>query len=59
MEFKKEKGQDIEDKIVENRTDLRKKKVLIKELTEACNGDKGEMDNVKELLDQKAEDKKL
>lgn len=51
-------GKTFEDQILSNRNDLKNKKLLVKELTEACNSTKRDIDSVKAKLDEKAEEKK-
>ena len=58
VEFKRDHGKDLEGLIIQNRNDLRDKKHLIKSSTDSCNDTKKEMDKFKDLLDQKADEKK-
>jgi outer membrane translocation and assembly module TamA len=50
-EFKNEDGKQIEESIVGNRNDLRKKKVDVKDLTDTCNKAKREIDSIKVKLE--------
>lgn len=59
IEFKQlPEGKSFEDAILNNRNQLKEKKLRVKILTENCNGTKKEIDMVKQLLDKKAEEKK-
>ena len=51
LEFKVNDGKQYEDQILSLRTDLKNKKLLVKELTEECNKCKREIDRVKEKID--------
>ncbi|CDW85408.1 kinesin motor domain-containing protein [Stylonychia lemnae] len=51
-------GRQFEDQILNNRQELKDKKVKVKVLTEQCNNTKKEIDTIKAKLDEKAEEKK-
>jgi uncharacterized membrane protein YgaE (UPF0421/DUF939 family) len=57
MEFKKEEGKEIEANIIENRKDLREKKLLVKKITVEINSLKKEIDKIKEMLQRKEEER--
>ena len=59
LEFKGlPEGKQYEDQIVNNRQDLKDKKQNVKYLTELCNTTKKEIDQIKQKLDEKSEEKK-
>lgn len=59
IEYKQEgDGRNLERAIVENRNDIKDKRVTIKNLTQIINTTKVEMDKVKSRLDYKQDEKK-
>ncbi len=51
-------GKQFEDQIISSRQELKDKKQVVKQLTDTCNLNKRDLDNIKQKLDAKAEEKK-
>lgn len=59
LEFKGEKGKPIEQSILQNREEIKQKRVVTKELTQKINAIKGEIDKLQGKLEKKEEERKL
>ena len=59
LEFKANSGKVFEDGILQNREDIKTKRVASKELTTKINALKKEIDSLKSKLDKKEEERKL
>jgi kinesin family protein 6/9 len=59
VEFKAAEGAAIEKEILEQRDSVKEGKQQIRQMTQACNLSKVKIDQVKQKLEQKAEEKKF